>query len=81
MPDYKKSALLCIRITRVLLLVLPATLFAMPPFVQWYAALRLLSRTASTLLASRPSSAPATEPVLKSWIRSNLNAPHLPLRS
>ena len=50
MPDYKKSALLCIRITRVLLLVLAATLFAMPPFVKWYAALRLLSRTASTVL-------------------------------
>ena len=42
MPDYKKSALLCIRITRVLLLVLAATLFAMPPFVKWYATLRLL---------------------------------------
>ena len=50
MPDYKKSALLCIRITRVLLLVLAATMFAMPPFVKWYAALRLLSRTASTVL-------------------------------
>lgn len=50
MPDYKKSALLCIRITRVLLLVLAATLFAMPPFVKWYAALRLLSKTASTVL-------------------------------
>lgn len=50
MPDYKKSALLCIRITRVLLLVLAATLFAMPPFVKWYAVLRLLSRTASTVL-------------------------------
>ena len=50
MPDYKKVPFLCIRITRVLLLVLAATLFAMPPFVKWYAALRLLSKTTSTVL-------------------------------
>ena len=50
MPNYKKSAALCIWVTRVFMLILVAALFLMPAIVRWYTGLRALTENAAAVL-------------------------------